>query len=82
MIESPSLQRIMELGYDVGIECKGVGREYAMSFEASARRNQRQDEDYKDYVLSTLYTTYHSVGDSIEETCFGLLIQIYQKEGN
>lgn len=76
MIESKSLQRIMELGYDVGFECKGKGREYEMTFEASARRIQRQDEDYREYLVSTFATTFHAVGDTIEETANLLLNQI------
>ena len=80
MIESKSLKEIMELGYDVGIECKGRGRVYEMSFEATARRIQRQDEDYKEFVISTLGTLFHAVGDTIEETANALLQQIKERQ--
>ncbi|PLS18968.1 hypothetical protein CVD28_00780 [Bacillus sp. M6-12] len=75
-IESESLKKLMEMGYNVGIECKGKGRVYEMSFEATATRIQQEDEEYKDYVLSTIYNHFHAVGDTVEEVSAGLLEQV------
>lgn len=66
----------MELGFNVNIECKGIGREYEMSFEASARRIKQPEEDEVNYILNTYATQYHAVGFSIEEIAVKLLKQI------
>lgn len=82
MIESASLKELMELGYNVGIECKGKGREYAMTFEATATRIHQEDESYQNYVKSIVRNHFHAVGDTIEETAAGLLEQVkaFQQE--
>lgn len=66
--ESPSIIRLMEIGYDVKIECKGVNRTFSMTFEGFAFN------PYSDDKISSI--GYHAVGNTIEEMAQKILNQI------
>lgn len=66
------LKQKMSQGFDIGIECKGKGREYEMTFEGTASHISTPLEDR--LFESALY---HGVGDTIEE----LLDSMFNKKG-
>ena len=51
---------MMQKGWNVNIECKGINREFSMTFEATASHSEEV------YVV-------HGIGDSIEELGFNLV---------
>lgn len=56
------LKKKMSQGFDIGIECKGKGREYEMTFEGTASSvNTPPGDRFFESVL------YHGVGNTIEE---------------
>lgn len=59
------LKTLMEKGYDIHIECKGKGRNYEMTYEASMRRSTPNPEDESDF--SWLITQSHAVGNTLDE---------------
>lgn len=56
------LKEKMKDGFNIGIECKGKGREYEMTFEGTA---SNLNTPFNEKVLESL--NYHGVGNSIEE---------------
>lgn len=70
MVEK-ELKKIMTKGYDVVIECKGSGRMYEMTYEATARKVLPQNPTNKDVV--DIFETYHAVGNNLKETLINLL---------
>ena len=68
------LKEVMKLGYDVMVECKGKGRVYEMTYEATARKVLPQNPTNDDIVNS--FKTYHTVGDTLAEVGENLYQQI------
>lgn len=66
MSEVNRLQKLMEQGWNIHIECKGKGRGYEMTFEASANRvlNENMSEAEK---TASLYSNTHAVGNTLSE---------------
>lgn len=56
------LKEKMKDGFNIGIECKGKGREYEMTFEGTA---SNLNTPFNEKVLESF--NYHGVGNSIEE---------------
>lgn len=54
------LEQLMAEGWNIHIECKGAGRTYAMSYEATMTK---VDGD----IVDNFYTNHHAVGNSIQE---------------
>lgn len=67
------LKKKMSQGFDIGIECKGKGREYEMTFEGTASNVNTPPGDR--FFESALY---HGVGNTIEE----LLNNMFDKNTN
>ena len=59
------LKELMAKGYDINIECKGIGRNFAMSYEATVKRSAPKPEDKSDF--SWLMVQSHAVGNSLNE---------------
>ncbi|MGD7046932.1 hypothetical protein FZC83_01740 [Rossellomorea marisflavi] len=59
------LQALMAKGYDINIECKGMGRSYSMSYEASVKRSAPKPNDKSGF--SWLVVQSHAVGNTLNE---------------
>lgn len=66
MFEMDKLYQLMEQGWNIHIECKGKGRNYEMTFEATANKVIREDMTSAEKI-SCLYTSAHAVGDNLKE---------------
>lgn len=73
-LESEDFHRIMEKGWNINIECKGKGREYEMTFEATATKVVSDDSTTDDFFYWSLYPI-HAVHDNLKS----LLAIIYEK---
>ncbi|MFS0657423.1 hypothetical protein AB1L07_02195 [Niallia alba] len=78
MFDMDHLYKIMESGWNIQLECKGKGREYEMSFEASAYKVVTSDMSEDDKIMA--FYPIHAVGDTLEEITDSLLKQIKLKE--
>jgi hypothetical protein len=56
---------IMEMGWNVFLECKGRGREYEMTFEATASKVYQEGMTLEESMKS--FYPVHAVGNTIEE---------------
>lgn len=65
------LKKKMAQGFNISVECKGLGRTYEMSFEAGA---YKVGSDIKERPFQ--YTHYHGVGNTFSE----LLNNMFDKE--
>lgn len=59
------LKALMAKGYDIHIECKGIGRNYSMSYEASIKQSAPGPDDKTGF--GWLIVQSHAVGDSLNE---------------
>lgn len=80
MFNMDHLYKIMESGWNIHLECKGKGREYEMSFEASAYKITTNDMSEDDEIMA--FYPIHAVGDTLEEITDSLMKQIKLKESN
>lgn len=69
----------MERGWNIGIECKGKGRTYEMTFEATANKVVTDDMT-KEEMVECMYNHIHTVGDTLEEIVDSLTQAINRKE--
>lgn len=63
------IEELMNAGWDVFIECKGAGRAYEMTYEATMKRVDSRPEE-------VLFSVRHAVGDTIEELAENLKKEI------
>ena len=54
------IEKLMSEGWNINIECKGRGRTYEMTYEATMTKVGGD-------VISNFYTNHHAVGDSLDE---------------
>lgn len=73
------LYQLMERGWNIGIECKGKGRTYEMTFEATANKVVTDDMT-KEEMVECMYNHIHTVGDTLEEIVDSLTQAINRKE--
>ena len=66
MFEMTKLYQLMELGWNIQIECKGKGREYEMTFEATANRILSDEMTAKEKAYC-LFSSAHAVGNNLDE---------------
>lgn len=65
------LQEWMEKGYDVRIECKGVGRNFAMTYEATLMHSSPVAPEGEN-PLKWMMIQSHSLGNTMDELLDGL----------
>ncbi|MEK3955651.1 MULTISPECIES: hypothetical protein [unclassified Psychrobacillus] len=77
MNEIEKLQQLMEAGWNIHIECKGKGRSYEMSFEATATKVfvEMQDLEKSPYAYLDRFQPIHAVGNTMAE----LLLRLERK---
>lgn len=73
------LTQLMARGWNIGIECKGKGRTYEMTYEATANKVST-DEMTKEELIDSMYNFVHAVGDTLEEVVDRLREQIDDRE--
>ena len=78
MIEK--LELLMQRGWNIGIECKGKGRTYEMTYEASASKVIGEDATNLE-ILKNVHNLAHSVGNTLDELIDALTLQIDRIEG-
>lgn len=66
MSEAIRLNQLMEQGWNIHIECKGKGKGYEMTFEASARRVFNENMTHAEKITSMCRNT-HAVGNTLSE---------------
>lgn len=66
------LKEKMKDGFNIGIECKGKGREYEMTFEGTA---SNLNTPFDEKLFESM--DYHGIGNSVEE----LLNNMFNKKG-
>lgn len=60
------LQELMAKGYDIRIECKGLGRNFAMSYEASVSHSSPVAPEGENRVTWVMMQS-HAVGNTLDE---------------
>lgn len=60
------LQALMEKGYDIRIECKGVGRNFAMSYEATVNHSSPVAPEGENQVTWMMMQS-HAIGNTLDE---------------
>lgn len=74
------LQALMKKGFDINIECKGIGRNFAMSYEASMKRSSPIVPDGENHILWMMPS--HAVGNTLDELLDKLEANLEDKRGN
>lgn len=59
------IEQLMLEGWNIHIECKGKGRTYEMTYEATMTK---VDGDF----LENFYTNHHAVGNTLDELAHNL----------
>lgn len=72
------LNELMEQGWNIFIECKGLGREYEMTFEATAHRVVTVEMTNEDKVKA--FYPIHAVGKDFTELIDVLTIKLTRGE--
>lgn len=78
MNEVNRIQELMAAGWDIRIECKGKGRSYEMTYEASGTQVLQDGMTNKE-KMACLMTQVHAVGNTIDELLGKLEKQIAEK---
>lgn len=65
MTNEERLQQLMQRGWNITIECKSIGRVYAMTYEASAHKVPAEDIE-TDQTILAFYST-HALGNTMDE---------------
>lgn len=81
MYDLEKLHRLMERGWNIGIECKGKGRNFEMTFEATANKIVTDDMSQKE-VKDCMFNVIYTVGDTLEEIVDSLTAAINKREAN
>lgn len=79
MFDMDKLYQLMERGWNIGIECKGKGRNYEMTFEATASKVVTDDMT-KEEIVDCMYNHIHTVGDTLEEILDNLTVSISKRD--
>ncbi len=70
MSEIEKLTELMSDGWNIHIECKGKGRTYEMTFEATAHKVPIEEMITEENIMC--FYPIHAVGDSLEELLLNL----------
>jgi hypothetical protein len=65
MSNEERLQRLMQRGWNITIECKSIGRVYAMTYEASAHKVPAEDTTTEGLIQA--FYSAHALGNTMDE---------------
>lgn len=78
LFDTDKLHGLMEQGWNLHIECKGRGRDFGMTFEASAQKTPLADMTDEEKV-ACFYVQAHAVGNTLDELLDKLKSQLSRR---